>query len=106
LKYAAIVTIEQQDKLEGIRNRRLKMEKSKDEKIHIRFLVVMETYPINNIALRQEVCVFDNTSKESFICKHPEQIDVSNVWNDIKKTIIRSKYDLEQFQKEVKHGKK
>jgi hypothetical protein len=68
---------------------------------HVKFYVVMETFPDNHlISLRQECCVFDNQKK--VLCKHPENIDVAEIWSALKNQSYIGGLILGQYQKEAK----
>jgi hypothetical protein len=68
---------------------------------HVKFYVVMETFPDadKDLTLRQEACVFDNKAKT--MCKRPEEIDVSEIWNSLKNQSYINGLILGQYEKEV-----
>jgi len=65
----------------------------------VKFWVVMETNTGEGV-LRQEVCVFDNQGK--YLCDHPEQIDLSEVWKCVRVQGELGGLIIGQYQKEGK----
>lgn len=70
-----------------------------------KIIVVLETYPNDEIVLRQEKCVFDNHSKQ-YLCKRPQEINVAELWEGVKDQAMVGGAILGQYQKECSEKSK